>query len=63
MSRNFEDIVTDFVEDGDSDLRIACLADTFEVSKTTVRGWADGRYRPHPRQQKQIIAFIEDWQE
>ena len=39
--------------------RVTMLADQFEVSAGCVRRWASGTARPHPRLQKQVVAWIE----
>lgn len=36
------------------------MAGHFEVSAATVRRWARGTARPHPRLQKQVLTYIKE---
>lgn len=56
----FSEAVYAFLEYDEAGVRAHDLAIRFEVAVSTVKHWANGSARPHPRLQKQVLAYIED---
>lgn len=54
----FSCAVHDYIAEDEA--RVAELAERFETMLSAVRRWADGRNRPHPFIQKQVLRYIEE---